>query len=244
MTTTLRALIFDVDGTLADTERFHLTAFNEAFAAEGLDWHWDEALYKRLLDVSGGKERMLHYWKQACGHILDIDGAGVRDTIERLHMAKTACYEAMVNDGLVQLRPGVLALMEEAKREGLELAIATTTSPVNIAALLRHAIGSDWRTHFPVICDASSAPLKKPHPQVYSQVLNRLRLPASACVAFEDSWNGLRSAGAAGLQTVVTPTAFTRGQDFSSALRVLDDLTGVRLEDIVAWREPQEAHAQ
>jgi beta-phosphoglucomutase-like phosphatase (HAD superfamily) len=232
----LRALVFDVDGTLADTERFHLQAFNEAFSAEGLDWQWDEPLYTRLLEVSGGKERILHYWREQRGHLVDVSGAGVRDTIERIHLRKTAAYEAMVNEGLVPLRPGVLALMDEARAQGLQLAIATTTSPVNISALLRRAIGPHWRLGFPVVCDASTAPIKKPHPQVYQQALQQLRLPAHACMAFEDSANGLRSAAAAGLDVVITPTRFTQHHDFRGALRVLPSLEGVAVADLRAWR--------
>ena len=235
----LQALVFDVDGTLADTERFHLAAFNQAFAAEGLDWHWDEPLYTQLLEVSGGKERILRYWRRTRGHLLDVDGAGVCDTVERLHLAKTAAYEAMVNAGEVELRPGVLALLDEAARRGLQLAIATTTSPVNVAALLRRAMGPHWRLHFSAICDASSAPLKKPHPQVYRQVLDAIGLPPGACVAFEDSWNGLRAASAAGIPTLVTPTHFTAQHDFTGALRVLDSLAAVGVDDLLAWRERQ-----
>jgi HAD superfamily hydrolase (TIGR01509 family) len=237
MTPPLRALVFDVDGTLADTEPFHLQAFNEAFATEGLDWHWDEALYTQLLDVSGGMERILHYWKSMRGHLLEIDAAAVCETVARIHLAKTAAYERMVNDGHVQLRPGVLALMEDAQRQGLQLAIATTTSPVNIAALLRRAIGPTWRLNFPVICDASSAPKKKPHPQVYLQVLQRLRTQAQQCMAFEDSSNGLRAACAARIPTVITPTRFTASHDFTGALRVLDSLASVRVADLFAWHE-------
>jgi HAD superfamily hydrolase (TIGR01509 family) len=235
----LQALIFDVDGTLADTERFHLAAFNDAFAGEGLDWHWDEPLYTQLLEVSGGKERILQYWRRTRGHLLDIDAAAVPDTVERLHLAKTAAYEAMVNAGRIELRPGVLALMNEAARRGLQLAIATTTSPANVAALLRRAMGPQWRLNFTAICDASTAPFKKPHPQVYRQVLDAIRLAPRACLAFEDSWNGLRSAFTAGIPTVVTPTHFTAHHDFTGALRVLDSLAGVGVDDLLAWRELQ-----
>jgi HAD superfamily hydrolase (TIGR01509 family) len=238
----LKALIFDVDGTLADTERFHLAAFNQAFAAEGLDWQWDEPLYTQLLDISGGKERILHYWQQTRGHLLDVDGAGVRDTVERIHLLKTAAYEAMVNAGEVELRPGVLGLIDDAARHGLQVAIATTTSPANVAALLRKAMGPHWRLNFTAVCDASSAPLKKPHPQVYRRVLESLGLPAQACLAFEDSSNGLRSARAAGIATVITPTHFSAHHDFSGALRVLDSLEGVAVEDLLAWSgQPQES---
>ena len=231
----LQALIFDVDGTLADTEAAHRAAFNLAFEQEGLDWVWDEALYTRLLDVSGGKERLLHYWTQRHPEVRDVDGAGVRDTIARLHELKTAAYEAMVNDGAVSLRPGVLHLIDAASQAGLQLAIATTTSPVNIAALLRAAIGSDWRQFFGIVEDASTAAIKKPHPQVYLQTLQRLQLPAAACLAFEDSANGLRAARGAGLATVITPTGFTADHDFSGALKVLPNLQGVTVADLQAW---------
>jgi HAD superfamily hydrolase (TIGR01509 family) len=233
----LGALIFDVDGTLADTERFHLQAFNEAFASEGLDWRWDLPTYTRLLETSGGKERLLAYWQEVRGDTVVIEGNAMRDLLDRVHLAKTATYEALVNDGAVQLRPGVLQLLEDAQRSGLALAIATTTSPVNVAALLRRAYGPQWRLHFPVVCDASTAPRKKPHPQVYLQALQSLGLPAEACIAFEDSANGLRSALAAGLGVVVTPTRFTAHQDFNGALRVLYDLAGVQVSDLLAWHE-------
>jgi HAD superfamily hydrolase (TIGR01509 family) len=239
MKDTLRALVFDVDGTLADTERFHLRAFNEAFAAEGLDWHWDEALYTRLLEVSGGKERMLAHWNEVRGGMVDIAGGAIREVIDRVHLAKTAAYEAMVAEGLVQLRPGVLHLLEEARSRGLLLAIATTTSPVNVSALLRRAVGAHWRLNFPIVCDASTAPRKKPHPQVYLQALQGLGVPARSCVAFEDSGNGLRAARVAGIDTVVTPTAFTRHHDFSGALRVLPSLVGTGVDRLAGWRSEQ-----
>ena len=231
----LKALVFDVDGTLADTEMAHLAAFNHAFAEEGLDWHWDEPNYTKLLEISGGKERMLHYWKQVHPDVKDIDGGGLQDTIDRLHAMKTAAYENAVQSGAVQLRPGVLNLIQKAHQAGLRLAIATTTSPVNIAVLLRNAIGSDWKELFAVIEDASTAPKKKPHPQVYSQTLTRLDLTGADCLAFEDSSNGLRAAVSAGLPVIVTPNSFTAHHDFAGALKVLPDLSGITVEQLRVW---------
>lgn len=231
----LQAIIFDVDGTLADTEHTHLAAFNTAFAQEGFDWHWDLPRYTRLLEISGGKERMLHHWREVQPSLKDVDGAGVRDTIDRLHALKTAAYEAAVQTGAVPLRPGVLKLIEGAHRDGLTLAIATTTSSVNIAALLRQAIGAEWAKFFAVVEDASTAPRKKPDPQVYQQTLQRLGLPASACVAVEDSANGLRAAVGAGLATVITPNEFTRHHDFSGALKVLPSLLDVGVAHLRVW---------
>jgi HAD superfamily hydrolase (TIGR01509 family) len=231
----LKALIFDVDGTLADTEMAHLAAFNQAFAQEGLDWHWDVALYTELLAISGGKERILSYWKSMHPEMKDIDGSGLQDTIERLHAIKTAVYESAVQQGQVQLRPGVLALIQAAHAQGLRLAIATTTSPVNIAVLLRTAIGPDWKTLFNVVEDASTAPRKKPHPQVYLQTLARLRLAAGDCLAFEDSANGLKAATGAGLATIITPNSFTQQHDFTSALQVAPDLSLVDVAQLKTW---------
>lgn len=231
---TLQALIFDVDGTLADTELAHLAAFNQAFAQEGIGWQWDVPLYTQLLEVSGGKERMLHYWKQVRPDVTDL-GNGVQATVARLHELKTAAYEQAVRDGAVQLRPGVLKLIEAAHAEGLRLAIATTTSAVNIVALLRRAIGPDWQRFFTVVEDASTAPRKKPDPMVYQQTLARLAVPAAACLAFEDSANGLMAARTAKLATIVTPNDFTAHHDFTGALRVLPDLAGVSVAQLREW---------
>jgi HAD superfamily hydrolase (TIGR01509 family) len=231
----LNALIFDVDGTLADTESVHLEAFNHAFRQEGLDWHWSTEQYTQLLDISGGKERMLHHWRTVDPDMKEVDAGAIADTINRLHEIKTAYYENAVNSGAVTLRPGVLALMNEARVQGLQLAIATTTSPVNIAALMRSAIGLDWRSHFLAVGDSSNAPIKKPHPQVYLKVLADMGMSAPECVAFEDSSNGLRAATAAGLDTVITPNSFTAHHDFKGALRVVPDLSQVNVARLREW---------
>lgn len=232
----LQALIFDVDGTLADTESVHMAAFNHAFAELGLDWVWTTDMYTNLLDISGGKERILHYWKQRNPDLKEMDAHALSERISQMHQLKTAAYENAVNGGAVALRPGVLELMNEALSAGLKLAIATTTTPANIAALLRRAIGADWRLHFTAIGDASTAPIKKPNPQVYLQVLDALQLPAAQCLALEDSSNGLRAATAAGLATIVTPNPFTAHHDFSGALRVVPDLSHVTVDRLREWQ--------
>lgn len=233
----LQALIFDVDGTLADTEDLHRESFNHAFSELGLDWHWDSALYTDLLDISGGRARLQHYWQQRKPDVRAIDAHAMQHTITRIHELKSARYEAAIQDGAVGLRPGVLELFDEAATAGVQLAIATTTSPVNIAALLRRAMGPGWRHSFVAIGDGSSAPLKKPHPMVYQQILQLMSLDPSACLAFEDSGNGLKAATLAGLATVITPTPYTRQHDFSRALQVLPDLGGIRVAQLAQWHQ-------
>ena len=218
----LKAIIFDVDGTLADTEDAHRIAFNQAFAENHLDWNWDVALYGKLLKVTGGKERIkfftenfLHEYKKPA----DYDGF-----VKHLHLVKTGHYTAMLADGHIPLRPGIKQLISEAHAGGIQLAIATTTSPENVAALLKVGLGEDWQRYFSSIGCGDIVPNKKPAPDIYKWVLNDLGLASSDCIALEDSNNGLLSSLAAGIKTYITINQYTRNQDFSGAAAVFDDL--------------------
>ena len=218
-----KALLFDVDGTLADTERDgHRVAFNRAFAEAGLDWVWDVPLYGQLLAVTGGKERMRHYVERYRADYRappDFD-----DLVVRLHAAKTRHYTGLVAQAGIPLRPGVRRLLDEARRGGVRLAIATTTTPDNVGALLRNAVAPDAEAWFEVIGAGDVVAAKKPAPDIYHYVLDRLRLTPATCVAFEDSENGLRASLAAGLVTIVTVNDYTRSHDFGGAALVLDHL--------------------
>lgn len=219
----LEALIFDVDGTLADTERDgHRLAFNAAFRDAGLPWHWDVPLYGELLAVTGGKERMLHYARR---HAPDLAAKPDFDNfLRKLHVLKTEHYVQLVHAGRIPLRPGVGALLRAARAAGLRLAIATTTSPENVSALLQASLAPDAESWFEVIGAGDVVPAKKPAPDIYLWVLDRLGLPADACLAFEDSGNGLKASLGAGLPTVITDGEYTRDHDFSGAFAVLSDL--------------------
>lgn len=214
----LRALIFDVDGTLADTEECHRRAFNDAFAERGLNWRWSRDEYKKLLKVTGGKERIAHFVRDWLGEAPEsID-------IKSLHRQKTDRYVAMLESGEVALRPGVSRLFHAALSEGVKLAIATTTSLPNVAALIDHAFGPDMLGKISAISAGDCVPLKKPAPDVYLHALKALDLEPEACIALEDSAPGLRSATAAGLKTIVTINHYTDGQDFDGAISVLESL--------------------
>jgi len=216
------ALIFDVDGTLAETEELHRQAFNHAFVRHGLDWHWDRAVYKDLLRVTGGKERIRAYHgrRENASPLSDAD-------IAELHRVKTAHYAGLIETGCCPLRPGVTDLLTAAKARGQRLAIATTTSHGNIDALLSQALGKRWAGDFDAIVAGDDVRDKKPAPDVYLEVLARLKLEASGCVAIEDSANGLIAASRANIPVLITRSMFFRDDDFSVARVVLDDLSGL-----------------
>jgi HAD superfamily hydrolase (TIGR01509 family) len=216
------ALIFDVDGTLADTEDLHRTAFNEAFRAFGLDWSWDRELYAELLRVTGGKERILSYMDR-CG-----TASAQRKWLERvvpdIHATKTQLYNELLERGHVPARTGILRLIREARLAGIRVAIASTTSPQNVDALLRASFGADSIRWFDVIVTGDVVERKKPAPDIYELALSRLGVPADRAIAFEDSEIGVRAACAAGVFTVAVPIHWTAGQDFAAADLLLPSL--------------------
>lgn len=220
---TLQALLFDVDGTLADTERdAHRPAFNKAFAELGLDWVWDVELYGKLLAVSGGKERMRHYIEHYRQQ--QIAPGEVEVLITDLYRVKTRHYTAALADGSMALRPGVKRLINEARAAGLRLAIVTTTSPDNVAALLRNSLAPDAESWFEQIAAGDIVSAKKPAPDIYDWALCAMGLAPQYCLALEDSSNGLRSSLAARITTVVTVNGYTAEENFDGAVAVLSDL--------------------
>lgn len=215
----LKAIIFDVDGTLADTEDTHRQAFNRAFAEFGLDWNWTPKLYEELLVISGGRERIAYYGADDLKTRFKGHDDFVR-YVRELHELKTHLYAQMLNT--VTLRPGVARLLAEARSAGLRLGIATSTAFSNVKTLLDHNLPSDWMSWFTTIKTCDTVVAKKPSPAVYLAVLEGLKLPPEACVAIEDTQNGLRSASAAGLATVITTHFFTRHHHFPNAALVID----------------------
>jgi len=225
---TLEALIFDVDGTLAETEEAHRAAFNRTFAAHGIDWDWSREDYRWLLNTTGGKERM-RAWQQS----LPPGARRLSDEeIAALHREKTGHYAEILGAGELALRPGVAELIDAGRATGLKIAVATTTNLPNVAALTRCCWQAEPDAVFDVVAAGDEVAAKKPAPDVFELALARLGLEPGVCLAFEDSLNGLNAAKGAGLVTLVTPSVYTDDQDFARADLVRADLAGVTLADL------------
>lgn len=223
----LQALLWDVDGTLAETEdEGHRPAFNLAFEEAGLPWHWDSTVYAELLAVTGGKERLLHWWSQ-------VDPAGAAEAgpaIRRLHERKTALYVDLVQRGAVHLRPGVRRMLDTACGRGLRQAIATTTTLDNVTALLDVTLGPTGRMRFDAIGAGDVVARKKPAPDIYHWVLARLGLRADECLAIEDSLPGVRAAQAAGVPVLLVRSRYTGDQRIDGVVADLPSLEGFDLD--------------
>jgi HAD superfamily hydrolase (TIGR01509 family) len=219
----LKALLFDVDGTLADTEvDGHRVAFNKAFAEAGLDWNWTVPVYGELLAVTGGKERIKYYVNDFLDNFeADHD---LNDFATALHKRKTHFYLEMLQQGMIPLRPGVERLLKEAREAGLRMGIATTTTPANVTNLLTSTLGKESISWFEVIAAGDIVPAKKPAPDIFEYALQKMNITPAETLAFEDSENGFKSSTGAGLKTIVTVNAYTNDHDFTAACIVLDQM--------------------
>jgi HAD superfamily hydrolase (TIGR01509 family) len=246
----LEAVLWDVDGTLAETERAgHLVAFNAAFEELDIPWRWSEQRYGGLLRVAGGFERLL--FDMESQPLAPVGLEERKSLARRIHALKNRRYAELVASGTLPLRAGVRELFDECAHEGLRMAIVTTTSRSNVHGLLAAQVGADWESRFAAAVCAEDAPVKKPDPQAYRLVLERLQLPSERTVAIEDSAMGLAAATAAGIPVVITRSRYFPDDPVPGALAVgpslgtragwspgLDGKPGrVGLADIRHWHE-------
>lgn len=224
----LKALLFDVDGTLADTEPHgHLPAYNAAFEEAGLEWHWTPELYRELLWQPGGRERLRYYiqhHKPKFGVHRDRAREDTDGWVSDIHAIKTRHFRKRIKSGMVPLRPGVVRLMKEATADGIRVAIVTNASKRSLEPFLEHMLGKEMLSQVTEVVSGEQVLRKKPAPDLYLEALRRLKLAAPECLAIEDSEMGLRAARDAGIATLITLNEDTRDHDFSEACMVVDQL--------------------
>ncbi|MGA2862144.1 MAG: HAD-IA family hydrolase [Steroidobacteraceae bacterium] len=251
----LKAILWDVDGTLAETERDgHLVAFNRAFEALEVPWRWSETRYGELLAVAGGRERLLHDMERQLRAPPDPERRAA--LAEQIHRLKNELYAAIVSGGALPLRPGVAELFDDCARAGMRMGIVTTTSAANVAALLGARLGTDWRSKFAAVVCAEHAPRKKPDSQAYLRALDTLSLRPDEALAIEDAPAGVTAARAAGVAVVVVRSFYFATAEVEGALAVGPSLgraqgwdrppgatpdERIHLSQLVQWHEAQQA---
>jgi len=218
----MKAIIFDMDGTLADTEEIHRQAFNHSFAEFGYDWHWSKSEYISLLSISGGKERIRNYLKSK--KVVSNEQQKLWKLAEAIHQRKSELYREMLINGNIQLRPGVSRLIKEAKNENIMLAIATSSCQKNLETLLLNNLGKDALGLFKAIVTSDIVEDKKPSPAAYQFALAELGVEPGDCIAIEDTHNGNKAALACGLMTIITTHDLTVNDNFDGASLVIDQL--------------------
>jgi HAD superfamily hydrolase (TIGR01509 family) len=231
----MKALIFDCDGVLVDTERDgHRVAFNRAFAAAGIDAAWDVELYGELLKIAGGKERMTHYFDNRGWP----NGQTADTLIPDLHKKKTAIFTDLIAKGSLPLRPGIGRIVDEAHTAGVRLGVCTTSAPKAIDGVLA-LFGAERKTWFEIVLAGDIVKKKKPDPEIYNLAKQRLGLEGRDCVVVEDSRNGLLASLGAGMPTLITTSTYTQDEDFTGAAKIVPELGDppkvfVTLEDLEA----------
>lgn len=218
----LSTLLFDVDGTIAQTEEEHRNSFNTAFQKAGLNWFWSKSLYSKLLKITGGRERIEFYIDKFCP---GFDFPTNKSTfIAELHEIKTKNYQKKLKTGKIELRPGMKRLIQEARDNEIQLGIVTTTTPKNVTTLLQQSLDVNSLEWFDIIAAGDVVCNKKPAPDIYHYVIKNLNLNPNSCLAIEDTQNGLLSAHYAGIKTIVTVSQYSKNQDFSRAELVVNHL--------------------
>lgn len=219
MSQQIRGIIFDVDGTLADTEQVgHLPAFNDAFAGAQIPLVWDWETYRALYRFPAGIDRIRQGLLDWSGHQPD------EELVSALHQAKTVAYQKRLKNGLIPLRPGVARLINEARDHGVHLAIATTSRAKSARMLVTAQLGEGAVEWFDAILGFEEGLPLKPEPDLYLRALDMMGIPAGRTIAVEDSTAGVKSARAAAIPTLVTVNSLTLNHDFTGAFAVLDHL--------------------
>ena len=216
----MKALIFDCDGVLVDTERDgHRVAFNRTFSEFGLDVFWDVELYGELLKIAGGKERIRGYFESAGWP----EEANKDVLVADLHKRKTAIFMEIISSGQLPLRSGVVRLVDEAAAAGIRLGVCTTSNALSVNGVL-DLMGPDRKQKFEFVLAGDVVSKKKPDPEIYNLAKTRLGVPGSSCMVIEDSRNGLLSALGAGMPCLITTSTYTVDEDFDGAAKVVPEL--------------------
>ncbi len=218
----LSAVLFDVDGTIAETEDLHRRSFNESFKEFNLDWFWDEAIYKELINIGDGKERIEYYIRRAWPEMLEYKN--LNKYISSIHKVKNEIFKDLIVECEVKPRPGFIRLIDDLKKNKVKIAIVSSTTQEDLMTLFSNGLDIDPNSMFDLVAHGDCTKKKRPSPEIYEWILEKLRLPPQSCIAIEDSLRGTKSAIDADINVLVTPSFYTKDENFNDAKVVVSSL--------------------
>ncbi|RYH12096.1 HAD-IA family hydrolase [Tropicimonas sp. IMCC6043] len=197
----MKALLFDMDGTLVETEDVHRRAFNAAFEDMALDWHWDAECYRGLLAVSGAVERMGYFQSR-----LPEAERVPTDRLKEVYQSKRQHFFRLLEANPLPFRAGVTELLDTARAHGLSRAVVTAASRPSFETVAQSCLPAPAEEIFDTVVTGDDVARKKPDPECYLLALARLGCAPEDALVFEDSPVGHAAAVAAGIRVVVTPS--------------------------------------
>jgi HAD superfamily hydrolase (TIGR01509 family) len=223
-----RALLFDCDGTLAETEeQGHRVAFNRMWREFGVPWSWGVEEYGRKLAISGGRDRMASlYDDPAFRQAFDLpaDQEAWQKLLLAWHQRKSAIYQEMISTGQIPPRPGVQRLIQEALEAGWQVGVCSGSAPDSVRTVLKHVLGQEIAERFDLVLGGDMVKHKKPDPEIYTLAARTLGLPPERCLVVEDARIGLLAAKQAGAKCLITVSRYTQDEDFAEADMVVSCL--------------------
>jgi HAD superfamily hydrolase (TIGR01509 family) len=224
----LKAIIFDVDGTIANTEyRGHLPACNEAFATLGypIQWTWEE--FKEMQVLAGNAVRMrksLSEWQPEMSEV-ELDTA----VAELVVLKKKFYIEKYLPD--LPLREGVVEIMEEALARGIRLAVVSMSYEAQVNALLSNHLPQIYPLFKPIL-GKESGPKTAPDSPLYTRCMAELGTSLAETLVIEDSEEGFLAARRVGIPTAVIYNEYTFGKNFAGAQLVARNLAHFTLQQL------------
>ena len=211
----IKAILFGSIGTLVETSDIQRESFNNAFELTGLDWNWDENEYRKLLQKSGGANRINEYGSK---HNIIIDGKKIRDL-------KTKIFNEYLNKNNLEPREGVLDVIEFAKKNKLKLGFVSSTTKNNINSIFETLKKTINKKEFDFIGNNEVVVREKPFPDIYDYSLNFLNIEANECLAIEDTEESLKSAIAANIKCIAFPGKYHTENKFKGSYKLVNKLS-------------------
>jgi len=213
----IKAVIFDMDGLMVDTEPIHSASFSAMLLHYGAE---------PVLNDSGVVQEIA----SANNYAQLKDQYQLQASLDELKKFKRAVHEQLLQEGLMPM-PGLHQLIDMLAAHHIKLAIASSSNHRHIELIMTQLGILD---QFAAIVSTEEVARGKPAPDVFLEAARRLKVKPGDCVVFEDAAAGVTAAKAAGMAAIAVPSRFTKDQDFIDAKQIIGSLADIDWQTLVA----------